>query len=189
MGRDIPLRVDRLDIMKVLIIIDLQKALCSQTVQPFNLHQIISNINNQLYHATECNYPVIFVQHEAPAFQPGTEGWKLLDELSVPNKTIFIRKTTANAFLHTELNTYLKQVKASHLLICGYASEFCIDTTIRAAAALDYDITLISDTHTTHDKNHARRLTAMLMLHRGERVSNVARTLCCARSSVGRWIN
>ena len=28
--------------------------------------------------------------------------------------------------------------------------------------------------HKTHDKNYARRLTAMLMLHRGERVSEVA---------------
>ncbi|ECI4026728.1 helix-turn-helix domain-containing protein [Salmonella enterica] len=43
--------------------------------------------------------------------------------------------------------------------------------------------------HKTHDKNYACRLTAMLMLHRGDRVSDVARTLCCARSSVGRWIN
>lgn len=43
--------------------------------------------------------------------------------------------------------------------------------------------------HKTRDKNHARRLTALLMLHRGDRVSDVARTLCCARSSVGRWIN
>ncbi|WP_276097486.1 IS630-like element ISEc33 family transposase [Klebsiella quasipneumoniae] len=43
--------------------------------------------------------------------------------------------------------------------------------------------------HKTRDKNHARRLTAMLMLHRGERVSDVARTLCCARLSVSRWIN
>lgn len=43
--------------------------------------------------------------------------------------------------------------------------------------------------HKTRDKNHARRLTAMLMLHRGDRVSDVARALCCARSSVGRWIN
>lgn len=43
--------------------------------------------------------------------------------------------------------------------------------------------------HKTRDKNHARRLTAILMLHWGDRVSEVARTLCCARSSVGRWIN
>ncbi|MGL9724277.1 helix-turn-helix domain-containing protein, partial [Sodalis sp. (in: enterobacteria)] len=43
--------------------------------------------------------------------------------------------------------------------------------------------------HKTRDKNYARRLTAMLMLHRGDRVSDIARTLCCARSSIGRWIN
>ncbi len=43
--------------------------------------------------------------------------------------------------------------------------------------------------HNTRYKNHARRLTAMLMLHRGDRVSDVDRALCCALSSVGRWIN
>ncbi|WP_261373959.1 helix-turn-helix domain-containing protein, partial [Yersinia similis] len=41
----------------------------------------------------------------------------------------------------------------------------------------------------TRDKDYARRLTAMLMLHRGDTVSHIARTLCAARSSVGRWIN
>lgn len=41
----------------------------------------------------------------------------------------------------------------------------------------------------TLDKNHARRLIAMLMLHQGMTVNDVARTLCAARSSVGRWIN
>ncbi|ECQ3823173.1 IS630 family transposase [Salmonella enterica] len=41
----------------------------------------------------------------------------------------------------------------------------------------------------THDKNHARRLIAMLMLHQGMTVTDVARLLCASRSSVGRWIN
>jgi transposase-like protein len=43
--------------------------------------------------------------------------------------------------------------------------------------------------HKTDDKNHARRHTAMLMLHSGDTVSDVAKTLCCARSSLGRWVN
>ncbi|EHL5834379.1 IS630 family transposase, partial [Salmonella enterica] len=41
----------------------------------------------------------------------------------------------------------------------------------------------------TRDKNHARRLIAILMLHQGMTVTDVARILCAARSSVGRWIN
>jgi putative transposase len=39
----------------------------------------------------------------------------------------------------------------------------------------------------TRDKNHARRLMAMLMLHQGMTVTEVARILCAARSSLGRW--
>lgn len=41
----------------------------------------------------------------------------------------------------------------------------------------------------TRDKNHARKLTAMLMLSCGVSVSDVARTLYYARSSIVRWIN
>lgn len=43
--------------------------------------------------------------------------------------------------------------------------------------------------HNTRDKNYARRLTVLLMLHRDELVIDVARILCCAHSSVGGWIN
>ena len=43
--------------------------------------------------------------------------------------------------------------------------------------------------HKTRDKNHARRLNAMLMLHDGNSVNHVPTTLFCARSSIGRWIN
>lgn len=39
--------------------------------------------------------------------------------------------------------------------------------------------------HKTDDKNHARRLTALLMFHRGDTVSDVAKSLCCTRSSLG----
>lgn len=43
--------------------------------------------------------------------------------------------------------------------------------------------------HKTHDKNDARRPSAILMLHRGNHISDAARTLFRARSSVGHWIN
>jgi transposase len=43
--------------------------------------------------------------------------------------------------------------------------------------------------HETRDKNHAHRLIAMLLLHRGDGVSAVAKMLFCARVSVERWIN
>lgn len=41
------------------------------------------------------------------------------------------------------------------LVVCGYATEFCVDTTVRRAAALGYEVFLAADAHTTQDKPHA----------------------------------
>lgn len=43
--------------------------------------------------------------------------------------------------------------------------------------------------HKTKDKNHTRRLTAMLMLHRVTPSAMLPAQLCCTLSSIGRWIN
>lgn len=50
-------------------------------------------------------------------------------------------------------------------------------------------ILMRKDAQQTCDKNYARRLIAMLMLHQGMTVTEVAKILCAARSSIGRWIN
>lgn len=58
------------------------------------------------------------------------------------------------------------------------------------AAIPDEELRLMrKEAQQTRDKNHSRRLIAILTLHRGMTVSDVARLLCAVRSSVGRWIN
>lgn len=52
-------------------------------------------------------------------------------------------------------NLALQAHAADDVVVCGYASEFCVDTTTRRAAALGFSITLTSDAHTTHDKPHS----------------------------------
>ena len=48
----------------------------------------------------------------------------------------------------------LETMEVENLVICGYSTEFCIDSTLRYASALGYTIDLIADAHTTHDKKH-----------------------------------
>ena len=57
--------------------------------------------------------------------------------------------------MKTNLEAVLKEHNVNHLVIVGYASEFCVDTTVRRSASLGYSVELISDAHTTHDKAHA----------------------------------
>lgn len=83
-----------------------------------------------------------------------------------------VYKTTPDAFLRTGLADALSQVGASHLVVCGYASEFCVDTTLRRAAALGYPVTLAADAHTTQDKAHAAG--AQIRAHHNVTLSSIS---------------
>ncbi|HEY3048363.1 MAG TPA: isochorismatase family protein, partial [Polaromonas sp.] len=84
-----------------------------------------------------------------------SEGWQLARNLVVADTDTIVRKTTPDSFLRTPLDERLVKWNTEQLVICGYASEFCVDTTTRRAAALGYPVVLVADAHTTHDKDHA----------------------------------
>jgi nicotinamidase-related amidase len=58
------------------------------------------------------------------------------------------------------------------IVICGYASEFCVDTTSRRAAALGYPVIIAADAHTTHDKAHASAL--QIRTHHNATLENIS---------------
>lgn len=143
---------------KALLIIDVQTGLFKPTPLPHKADEIIANINTLTDKARASKTPVIWIQHETPnheilKFQ--SLGWQLLEDLIQVESDIYVRKTTPDSFLHTELQKSLTAHNVSELIICGYATEFCVDTTIRSAAAKGFNITIVNDAHTTHNKPHA----------------------------------
>jgi nicotinamidase-related amidase len=38
--------------------------------------------------------------------------------------------------------------------VTGCATDFCVDTTVRAAASRDYEVVVVADGHTTRDRPH-----------------------------------
>lgn len=82
-----------------------------------------------------------------------------------------VGKRTPDSFLNTELGSILEQHDVKHVVVCGYASEFCVDTTVRRAAANGYSVTLAADAHTTHDKPHA--IAATIREHHNQTLSNI----------------
>ena len=139
-----------------LLVIDVQKGLFK--VAPFDLGPMISRINNLATRAREQGVPVVYVSHEtAPGggLDHGTPAWELDGRIVSMAGDHSIRKTTPDSFLRTHLTELLTKLGVTHLVLSGYATEFCVDTTARRAAALGYDVTLAADAHTTHDKTHA----------------------------------
>ncbi|WP_419901375.1 cysteine hydrolase family protein [Kiloniella sp.] len=138
------------------LVIDIQTGLVTPSPTPFEIDLVIERINKVTELARENKAPVIMVQHECPnsILEHGSDNWQLPPELTTERSDHIVRKTTPDSFLKTNLDELLKSREVKNLIICGYASEFCVDTTVRRAAALGYNVQLVSDAHTTHDKAH-----------------------------------
>jgi nicotinamidase-related amidase len=137
------------------VVIDIQSGLFDGDPRPYEADEVVQRINSVTDQARAAGVPVIFIQSEHPEFlEYGTNRWQLQSGLAVKEGDIKIRKTMANAFLKTNLEETLKSIGANNLIICGYSTEFCVDSTLRYASALGYNIQLVTDAHTTHDKEH-----------------------------------
>ncbi|WP_027251557.1 cysteine hydrolase family protein [Photobacterium halotolerans] len=139
------------------LVIDVQRICFEPEPQPFEADAVVARINQLTTWARKKALPVIFVQHEEPdteiAYQ--SEGWQLHTDLITAEGDVLVRKTTPDAFHDTVLKATLDRLEIEQLVVCGYATDFCVDTTTRRAAGLGYEIELVSDAHTTHDKPYA----------------------------------
>lgn len=140
-----------------LLVIDVQRALFDQSPRPFESEAVVARINGLARRARSAGVPVVFVQHERVGgfLEHLSEGWQLQRGLEVDRRDHQVRKRSTDAFLQTRLGELLEGWRTRQLVVCGYATEFCIDTTVRRAASLGYAVTLAADAHTTHDKPHA----------------------------------
>ncbi|MBI9091354.1 MAG: cysteine hydrolase [Desulfobacterium sp.] len=140
-----------------LLVIDVQRGLLDQSPRPYEADETIERINHITTQARAAGIPVFFIHHEQATglLEYGSDSWQPASGLFVHDSDFKVRKTTPDSFLRTDLEARLTTLRATHLIICGFATEFCVDTTTRKAAALGYSVQLVSDAHTTHDKDHA----------------------------------
>jgi len=134
-----------------LLIIDMQKAMfMDENKQPYKGKEVLENIKFLLKAARENHVPVIFVQHTTQGkFRKDTSSWKLCPEISPDSDEPVILKTKPDAFFHTSLQEVLQQLKISKVIIVGMQTDFCVKHTCKGAFKHGYDVTLVSDAHTT----------------------------------------
>ena len=106
---------------------------------------------------------VIFIQHdEAGGLEAGSEGFALLPELEQPAGALYVTKTACDAFYHTSLAQVLDEHDIQQFVICGCATDYCLDTTIKNGASRGYGIVIAEDAHTTANRPAAE---AQILIH------------------------
>jgi nicotinamidase-related amidase len=64
-----------------------------------------------------------------------------------------------DAFAGTPLNETLERLAPDRVLITGWATDFCVDTTVRSAVSRDHPIVVVADGHTLNDRPHLKAPT------------------------------
>jgi nicotinamidase-related amidase len=139
-----------------LIVIDMQRGAFVDGSPKHDAAGLIGRLNRLAAAVRTAGGTVIFVQHDGPTgdpFHPSLPSWRLVEELDVRPEDRIVRKTACDAFLDTTLETLLRSLGIDRLLITGWATDYCVDTTVRSALAR-YPTVVPSDGHTTSDRPH-----------------------------------
>lgn len=141
------------------LVIDVQAGLFSQEPPPFDGQRVIARINQVTSVARAARVPVFFIQQDGGPednLVPFTKGWRLHPDLCIEPEDRVLRKTTCDAFYKSNLETELRSRNVGTLIIMGYATDFCIDATVRSGVSKDFHVVVIGDGHTTTDSPELR---------------------------------
>lgn len=92
----------------------------------------------------------------------GTWGAEFYDGIApLPTERVVV-KHRYSAFINTDLNTVLKARNIQSVLVCGVATNVCVETTARDAYMFDYYVTMIDDCSAAYEaKLHLSTLDNM----------------------------
>lgn len=137
-----------------LVVIDVQQGMFAESLKPYRPKDVIAAIRILQDRARAGGFPVLHIQHDGGEGHPlarGTSGFAIHPSVAPRPGEEIVVKEQCDAFLRTGLDARLRALGIGRLVIAGMQTEFCIDTTTRAAFAHGYKVTLASDAHTTFD--------------------------------------
>lgn len=111
--------------------------------------RIIKNIGIAVEKARGLGVPVIWVQHSDNELVYDSPDWQFVPELSPTEGEMQIHKQFNSSFEQTSLEETLARLGATHIVLVGAATNWCIRATVYGALERGYDLTLIKDAHTT----------------------------------------
>lgn len=165
---------------RALLVIDVQNEYFNGTKPITYPKGSFDNILKAVDGANAKGIPVVLIQHTVPqrnakGFVKGTDGWKLHEELLKRRYDIIIEKNLPGSFTGTHLEEYLRKNDIGIVVICGYMSQMCCDTTSRQAVHLGFSVEFLSDATGTLDiSNYAGKVSAE-ELHRAVLVTQASR--------------
>jgi nicotinamidase-related amidase len=147
--------ITTLDRHTALLVIDLQQGLISTPKAPRPIEEVIAGAAELVTAFRAADLPVVLAINEGkpgprsdysrPAHDLPDDFDQLLPELDERDGDIIVRRSAWSAFADTGLDTILESHNITGVVIVGIATSFGVESTARAAADLDYNVTIATD--------------------------------------------
>lgn len=131
-----------------LVIIDVQNGVVAEA---HDRDAVIGNIKNLVERARSREVPVIWIQHSGDDLERGSEAWEYVPQLAPDLTEPLVHKKYGDSFEDTVLEEVLADARVGRLIVAGAQTDACVRSTIHGAFVRGYDVTLVSDAHTTED--------------------------------------
>lgn len=145
--------------MKALCIIDVQNAMVQENNPVYRSNEVLHNIKELIERARKQSVPIIYIQHneEGSEFQKGLDSWEIVDLIKPQKNDFIVHKTYSDSFKETNLKEVLDQLRINELIIVGMQTDYCVNATSLRANELAYDVTIVSDAHSTFDDERSAK--------------------------------
>jgi len=139
-----------------LLIIDVQQGLDAPHLGARNNPDAELRMRALLSAWREVAWPVIHVQHMSTSptstLRPELPGNAIKPEVQpLPEEPLF-QKTVNSAFIGTDLEAHLRQTGITHLVVIGLTTDHCISSSVRMAANLGFEVTVVEDATATFER-------------------------------------
>lgn len=139
---------------KALLVIDVQNEYFTGKLKVTYPNGSLDNILKVMEHARENNMLIIIVQHtgsNGDTFIKNSNEWEIHPNILKKSYDYIIEKTKPSSFYNTNLEVILKKENVEGVVISGYMTQMCCDTTARDAFHKGYEVEFLSDATGTID--------------------------------------
>ena len=142
--------------MDVIIVVDMQVSLLNGAPK-HDLPGVIDRINLLTNVVRAGAGTVVWIRHcgrPGDDFAPNAPGWAFLPTLDRHQDDVVVEKTLNDPFAGTSLQAVLQKIRPDRIFVVGWATDFCVDSTVRSAVSNNYNVVVVSDGHTLNDRPH-----------------------------------
>lgn len=163
---------------KALLVIDVQNEYFNGKLKVTYPNNSLDNILKVMDYAKENNMIIILVQHTSisgETFSKNSIEWDIHPEILKKYYDYHIEKTKPSSFYNTNLEEILEKENIEGVVILGYMTQMCCDTTAREAFHKGYLVEFLSDATGTIDVSNEIGTISSKDLHKATLIAQSLR--------------